>query len=192
VPAILGDAIHNLRAALDHAYCILVQANNGTVTRRTLFPFGGDPQSIKGSIDGHKPNTPVEAVIDFIVDEIQPYDGGKFGLYGLHKLDITDKHQILIPTTKTAHIENLMFVHKDGRVFPGITGLNVIMPNRPGLSTIAIAPGADIKFHKDSKVTFSVCFDKGQPFGGNDVIQTLDMLAQNVASALTALEALII
>src|SRR5258708_31287825 len=36
---ILGDALHNLRAALDHAYCILVEANGGTVNKYTRFPF---------------------------------------------------------------------------------------------------------------------------------------------------------
>jgi hypothetical protein len=36
---ILGDAIHNLRSALDHLACELVRANGGTVTDQTAFPI---------------------------------------------------------------------------------------------------------------------------------------------------------
>ncbi len=38
---------------------------------------------------------PSDTVLSVIVNDIQPYENGKLGLYGLHSLDITDKHHIL-------------------------------------------------------------------------------------------------
>jgi hypothetical protein len=46
LPTVLGDILHNLRAALDNAYCIMVEENGGTVTRWTLFPFHKERQSL--------------------------------------------------------------------------------------------------------------------------------------------------
>src|SRR3546814_5753853 len=48
-PTVVGDAIHNLRASLDHAYCALVKANAGAVHRHTFFPFHNDRQSAKAA-----------------------------------------------------------------------------------------------------------------------------------------------
>src|SRR5438309_7554073 len=51
-PTILGDALHNLRAALDHAYCILVEAHTGTINEWSTFPIAKntDWKSLKGSV----------------------------------------------------------------------------------------------------------------------------------------------
>src|SRR3546814_8025212 len=53
-PTVVGDAIHNLRASLDHAYCALVKANGGEVHRHTFFPFHKDRQSPKAALNGHE------------------------------------------------------------------------------------------------------------------------------------------
>ena len=91
-PTVLGDAIHNLRAALDHAYCIMVEANANQVSDWTHFRKSR--KSLEDLINGHKNSrlTPSDTVIGAIIDKIQPYENGKLGLYGLHLLDITDKH----------------------------------------------------------------------------------------------------
>jgi hypothetical protein len=127
-PTVLGDALHNLKSALDHAYCIMVEENGRTVTRHTLFPFGEDRESLKGSINGQKLKglTPSDAVIDIILNEIQPYEAGKLGLYGLHLLDITDKHHVLIPTTANMVIREPTelldeFGQKTGYTISGMT-----------------------------------------------------------------------
>lgn len=39
ISLILGDAIHNLRASLDHLACELVESNGGTITEQTSFPI---------------------------------------------------------------------------------------------------------------------------------------------------------
>jgi hypothetical protein len=80
-PTVLGDALHNLKSPLDHAYCIMVKENGRTVTRYTLFPFGKCRKSLEGSINGQKLEglTPSDAIIDVILNEIQPYEAGSLG-----------------------------------------------------------------------------------------------------------------
>jgi len=39
---VAGDAIHNMRAALDYTVCELVKANNGKITKATAFPIFPD------------------------------------------------------------------------------------------------------------------------------------------------------
>lgn len=95
-PAVLGDAVHNLRAALDHLAHQLVLAQNGTPTRQTQFPIlrdatkaadihPGMPQTIKSVLEGSQPFRR-RAVV-----EIDP-------LWCLHHLDIADKHRQLLVT----------------------------------------------------------------------------------------------
>src|SRR5688572_21974911 len=72
-PTIVGDAIHNLRTSLDHAYCALVEANGGIIDRYAHFPFGDTRQDTKGTIGGKKATSlPSSQVLDFILDEIKP------------------------------------------------------------------------------------------------------------------------
>jgi hypothetical protein len=45
---IAGDAIHNMRSALDHLACVLVGENGGEITRSTSFPLYERPPNRRG------------------------------------------------------------------------------------------------------------------------------------------------
>jgi hypothetical protein len=125
-PTVLGDAIHNLRAALDHAYCIMVEANGNQVSDWTHFPFRKSRKSLEDLINGHKNSrlTPSDSVIDAIIGGIQPYETGNLGLYGLHLLDITDKHRVLIPMAQEMRLSKGVTIKTPGRGdirFVGVT-----------------------------------------------------------------------
>src|SRR4051794_31955132 len=47
--AVIGDAVHNLRSALDIMMCDLVRLNNGSVAG-VLFPFCDDPDFLEKRI----------------------------------------------------------------------------------------------------------------------------------------------
>ena len=106
----------------------MVENNGNAVTKRTLFPFGKDRQSLEASINGHKLKslTPSDAILNVIINEIQPYEKGKLGLYGLHTLDITDKHHVLIPTAANLIIRDKLDLldnsgQKTGYTISGMT-----------------------------------------------------------------------
>jgi hypothetical protein len=93
---IAGDAIHNLRSALDHLAYQLILINGGTPDKQTGFPIwqlSTDYQAqrhrrVKGM---------AQSAIDAI-DVTYPYKGGNDMLWAIHYLDIADKHHALLIT----------------------------------------------------------------------------------------------
>jgi len=107
---IIGDYVHNIRSALDHLACSLVENNGRKVTTRTTFPIldeqpkdkAGNPRpaGISGGVN-HKVLPVIEA--------LQPYQRGQDSI--LHPLSVlrelsnADKHRLL-HTTATQSIGN--------------------------------------------------------------------------------------
>lgn len=183
-PTVLGDALHNLRASLDHAYCVLTEANGGQVTRHTKFPFHSNRTDCAASINGLKPETsPSRVVLDFILDTIQPYQGGDGAdLYGLHNLDIADKHTNLIAadyTFKNTEFKygNLTFI---GGTFVSIGG------KAEGI--FEFPTGENFQYHGNPETAFKITIQEGQPFEGRDILDTLKALQISVTNCIEALE----
>lgn len=179
-PTILGDAIHNLHASLDHAYHVVCEANGVPFSHYRRFPFGKDRQSLEGSINGHKKEgiAPSDKVIAAILDEIQPYGGGKLGLYGLHELDITDKHIVLLPTSSRMAIERLDVVDSAGaKTGTRIEGITLVAHDaQKGGEFIEFKGGYGAVLHGDPKKTFAITFQQGQPFEGQSILETMKSL----------------
>lgn len=96
--AIVGDAIHNLRCALDHLAYALVDASGNKPTTHPYFPIfaevpGRRRPSLLDEANG------LDDEIRAALDEVQPYnrDVPQFHqLWLLHRLDIIDKHRKLL------------------------------------------------------------------------------------------------
>lgn len=186
VPTVLGDAIHNLRVALDHAYTIVVEANGGTTTDWTVFKFGKDRQSLEGSMKGAKEDRLPDAIITRILDEIEPYEGGKLSLYDLHRLDITDKHSVLLPLHRAMHIDKFDFLDAAGRPTGGIRGMTLISANQHNTVTggiIEISGDAGFKLHGNPHSAFDILFGPGT-LQNESVLTTIRRLQANVRTAL--------
>jgi len=97
IVAIAGDALQNLRTALDYLACALVRANKLQPSDNTCFPIlKGDINSdvYKSTFDGK-----VKGMRDDAIEKIKslkPYKGGDGDLWRLHALNIIDKHRLLI------------------------------------------------------------------------------------------------
>lgn len=92
--AIAGDAFHNMRSALDLLIRQLVIANNKT-PRKEAFPISNsetdfDPSGI-GTVRGR-----ISVDAEKVLRDLKPYKGGNDLLWGLHQLDIIDKHRLLL------------------------------------------------------------------------------------------------
>lgn len=193
-PTIVGDAIHNLRAALDHAYCILIEANGQRVDDSAMFPFVKHGKELEGRIRGRKEPNPVpsEPVIKTIIDSIQPYEGGCTGLYGLHLLDRTDKHRVLIPgllKTKLAGC-TIRIVYPNGKRFEWTGGTFLTALSNPfSPAVFGLNPaGGRFEFDGDINSAFEICFGEGQPFENEGIIGKLRELKAAVLKALNKLE----
>lgn len=107
---IIGDIIHNLRAALDHTYwhCTEKFAQSDGERRKIQFPICQTEQGFKDSV---LPGLPSRVSEKFAraLEDLRPYrEGGNKSLCLIHDLDVTDKHKLLIPTGNFTKITSAM------------------------------------------------------------------------------------
>jgi hypothetical protein len=198
-PTVLGDALHNLRVSLDHAYHIVCEAKGAKFNKYRRFPFGKDRQSLEGSMNGQKQEgiTPSDKVIAAIIDDIQPYADGKLGLYGLHELDITDKHLTLIPTAREMRVGHLEMVDASGaKTGTTISGIKLDLGqnkdfeffgtgDRPSL--LGLPEGYSLVSRSKPEGSFKMVFGEGQPFQGQPIPETVRSLQKGTIEALDIL-----
>jgi hypothetical protein len=105
--AIVGDAAHNLRSALDHLayYLVGVATRNAGPFDGIYFPIGSSPTDFAEKLDRAKEcKTSAKGIVKRLrpdaikaIQALEPYDRGRGAiLFRLHKLDIIDKHRFLL------------------------------------------------------------------------------------------------
>src|SRR5271157_1319283 len=102
-----GDAIHNLRTALDFAWFELTAADSPVAENRIRFPVYPTRKLLEDFIKSREEQQSVVRLSGKLLDTIKPYKGGNvIGdlIYALHQLDIRDKHRLLIPQVQVSHI----------------------------------------------------------------------------------------
>jgi hypothetical protein len=95
---IAGDALHNFRSVLDHlAFELFLVSNGDPNETHTYFPILDDFKDYQDSIFTRKVKGMTEPIVEAIKG-IQAYKDGDITLWRLHKLDICDKHRLLLTT----------------------------------------------------------------------------------------------
>ncbi len=107
---VIGDVLHNLRAAIDHAYwnCTEKHAKSDVERRNIQFPITSTETALRDSV---LPGLPSRVSQDFAnaLASLKPYrDGGNLLLCAIHDLDVMDKHKLLIPTGNFTKIDSAM------------------------------------------------------------------------------------
>jgi hypothetical protein len=199
VAPIVGDAVHNLRAALDHIATAIVIAGRVDDPALAYFPLYDTRQSLVNSpeyglIERVAPNLALE-----IADVIKPYKtGGDSRFFALNRLDRMDKHRLLIPTlTESGHL--IVGIREDqednppsappGAIFMlmGITapdGTVTQVAREPRIGTKAY-----IHNQRNGYPSVEIKFGKGEAFEDKPIIPTLRELAEVVGSTIDKLEA---
>lgn len=186
IALIAGDAIHNLRASLDHLACDLVRLN-GNPTEGVYFPFAKDANGletqIKEKIQGASPE------VHDIVRALKPYkreNGGNTALRALHDLDIADKHVALTPTLAAVGLRDFILMNGQEPVMQDI-GI-VIFPEK-GAGFIGFPPDANIEIKGNPKLTADIALGEGQPFEHEPLIPTLHQLVDLIDGIVKTFEA---
>jgi hypothetical protein len=181
--AMVGDCVHNLRSALDLLANDLVRDNGGTPNDWTAFPIGSDATHFRASaikrIDGAS-----TAAIK-LVEGLNPYNGGNATIWRLHRIDIADKHLLLIPVA-AAHRD---FGFRHDLTGPGLEHLppsplyvtratDRKFPLKDGDELIAYRRGTGDGYEDKTEFHFGfeIAFGEGQIFDGDAVVPTLTQL----------------
>jgi len=192
--AIAGDAIHNLRASLDLLVCELVRGERNIVTDKTSFPIARNAKVFKSGHMRMVEGAPHEAIR--LIKRLKPYKGGNEALWRLHKLDIADKHRLLI-TVGGAHQSVVLDFARYFDNLPGMNpelippqdlsmpiGLNAAdqqWPLKDGTEVFRVGHGGqNLKMHENPQFTFHVAFGEGEIVQGEPLIPTLHQLVNFV------------
>jgi hypothetical protein len=184
---VIGDAIHNLRSALDIMIYGLI-GHKVSNPETILFPISKTKQGFQSTVYGRQIQLAGPKVIPAI-EALEPYPDGKYGLYALHELDIRDKHRLILPAWRTAEITQADF-KKIHELFDfkraDDTTLNFQMdPDKPVLAAVQFqhgGPARDIPFHQEEasvQPLFRLCFDKGHDLASWPLVEGLLFLTKS-------------
>lgn len=176
---VIGDILHNLRAALDHLACQLVLENGGIVTKNTYFPISETAQQFEASYSAKMRGASSEALR--LVKGVQAHSSGNIAFWRLHQLDIADKHRILIPVGAAfSHIT--LDVGAAFETF-GLPKASMKVGIKPADRQFPLRDGAELyrapmtlKASMDPQFTFDIAFGEGEVVEGEPIIPALQEL----------------
>jgi hypothetical protein len=181
----IGDAIHNLKCALDYAWLgtikRFVPSAVSKFTKFPVYPTGGE---LENALKGLKIDTACPKLFELMVCEIRPYDGGNDAIWFVHNLDILDKHKLLIPVVSFAAIEGIELENDRGETARGGTWSTEQVPPY----FVPIENGWHIR--NKGKVTVHVDFDRAATTLGLPVVGTLSSYSRVILKVVEHLERL--
>jgi len=181
-----GDAVHNLRSALDHLAYQLVLVNGHTPSRHTCFPIFDDAAKFS-TMDQRKVSGMSRAAIDAIA-AAKPYKGGNEPLWVVHDLDIADKHHALL-TTLVSVTQLTIDVNVGLRDFkaPPFAAPNFQEPLENGDVFFVCKPGVE----DNTKIAFDVALCEPEIIRGKPIGQMLGRLVTHVNETIINFESLL-
>ncbi|MEX1208308.1 MAG: hypothetical protein WEE36_06825 [Acidimicrobiia bacterium] len=196
---IVGDALHNLRTALDLLAEQLILNGGEAPTDTSGFPLGWSKKVFENTVANKLPGVSGRALR--IVKAMKPYNGGNPCLWLLHRLNIADKHHLLVPVAVGQYrIRHRTFA---GRVdhFPEgvrefVDGLELTLtPTRPPKplkdGDVLMVMRAATRREGDPHPNFDVAivvWETGTGADGQPVVGLLREIGGSVARLLNAME----
>jgi hypothetical protein len=204
IALVAGDALQNLRAALDHlAYQLLLDGTGGEVTPKQLkniaFPIFDSATKYKSESPRKVQGVRKDAVD--AIDAIEPYKGGKgHQLWVLHELNNTDKHRLLITVGSAFRSVNLgahmwpamqrsirELLGNNEAVVPVLDAYfrpaDRLCPLKEGDELFIDAPDAEVNEKMDFR--FDVALGEPQVIQGEPLVETIHHLADFVDNIAT-------
>ena len=173
IALIIGDAVHNLKTALDYAWTTVIAGLVPTaVSNFSKFPVYGTREKLEDALRGREVHTASPALFNLMVSEIQPYSGGNDDIWAIHKLDILDKHRLLIPLVSITALQNIELENETREIIRGDTWAGTHI----GWNYVDIPDGYHIK--NKGQVAVQVVFKNGFPFEGAEIFGTLSIYSR--------------
>jgi hypothetical protein len=189
---IVGDALHNLRSALDILYFRALNSTTGKTGRYTKFPIFDDGEKLISSVNGGLKKLSLTddpsaiKIRNFITDVIQPHEAGNWTLWALNEMSIMDKHQLLIPTFKVMRFTEISLQDDAGNIF--------LADGQPYYTEdsyrFKIERDGNLAVNDKGRAATRIVFSVGVPLCDQPVIPALTRIAEEVTRTIDAFEAL--
>jgi hypothetical protein len=180
---IVGDALNNLRSALDY----IMRPFVFKTTEYTKFPICRDLQAFKAAINGGLKSNSTEDFRRILAETIQPYSRGYGqGLVPLHDLNIADKHNLLIAKVQITLVSNVRGIDESGAEF--------LLPHwlivYPFVASHQCVGYKNLKITYKGKATCGIVFGEGMPLQGRLILPELKMMSMFANSTLNVFKTL--
>ncbi|MFL9896254.1 hypothetical protein [Paraburkholderia sp. RL17-381-BIF-C] len=185
---ILGDAIHNLRAALDLAFVEFIEAVGITPTKWSTFRIWESRDKMVSTYSASLFKG-FDDVTELFSDHIRNFEGGNGHLASLDALDIDDKHRLLIPTFSVVHLMNVtaeLVMEGGGRIGFNNCALGV---EQGGVLNLVGSPGRGVLTVKNRGTPqIAVLFGESTSLAQQAIPETLTVFAKAVEEVIAQLE----
>lgn len=187
--AVSGDALQNLRSALDLMVCDLIRVNNKSPTANSGFPSSSDPTRVLPKIRG------VSSTAEKFLLRLKTIKRWNDPLWLLHNLDNLHKHNRLIAVGAASvhifaqvHMPFISMTPEGGLRIGAPSGISLMKhPGVPtGVARVFLREGANELYrrkpHLDEELSaeVGVVFGPGEIGEGQDVRETIFQLANLV------------
>jgi hypothetical protein len=163
-----GDAAHNLRSALDHVACELVR-DAGNPIEGIYFPICKSSEEYIATSGRKTKGMPIPA--KQFIDDLMPYCGRNDMLWGLHQLDIIDKHRLLVHVGTA--IANVQLDFSGARTAMALLATKCALEECYILGSL----GRKVEADQGMKFTFDIAFGEPKVLAGRPVIETFTQMA---------------
>lgn len=183
----IGDALHNLRSALDHLWYQVVLDCGGTPTYWTSFPIRDAGDSVVNVLNGALDKKQISSqVAELVMGSVKPYQGGNNLLYGLDRLNARDKHELLIPVLKLMQFSGVHLEDSEHRK----VGASVYYMDESSRVRLRDTDDKIVTVKDKGHAAATILFDTGTALWGEAIIPTLAKIAEEVTRTIGAFEAL--
>ena len=184
IALIAGDAIHNLKCALDHAWLeTITKLVPSAVSKFAKFPIYPSRDDLEAALRGQKIDIANPDLFRLIVDDIKAYDGGNLATWPIHRLDIRDKHRLLLPVIYYSSISGIETENERGELSTG--GYTLATTQEPPYY-IPIPLGWRVK--NKGKVSIRVMFKYGTPGHVFRIAESFSLYSRFVVEIVQILE----
>lgn len=190
ITMIVGDALHNMRAALDILTCDLIRHFQGVSTDLSdiYFPFTkGDANDFESLINKRLVKETSPDVIA-VFRKLAPYKAGNPVLFALHSLDIDDKHKRIIPMANFIGIPSLKLIANGQSIMTMVDGKFFV--SQDGATLMSLPAANNIKLNQEFDPTIEIVFGEVNLVKHQPLIPTLHHISDAVQGTIKAFEAL--
>lgn len=182
---ITGDAIHNIKTALDYAWIgAVTKIPAFAVTSTTKFPICPAAKDVESALRKVNIHVACPVLFKWVMTVAKPHRGGNDFVFYLHKLDIADKHRLLLPLANNFSIMGLTVEDDTGKPVTGDTAPAY------GWGPIHADFFLKNKIKDKGKPTPTIVFENGLPAEGFEVLDTLLVFSKLVLDLVQRLERL--
>jgi hypothetical protein len=181
IGVLFGEYVHQLRSALDNLAVQLVISSGGAPSTLTEFPIFNKAKGFRK--DSARKMRGMKPAITAEIERLQPYNARgnnpeTTALWLIHRLNIVDKHQIILPVVM-AHQESMLRFPKDCTLVEAKT-----VQHGAVLWTVH-CPSPRDEVHVDGTFNFQIGIeDRGQRFRLKDLFSKMTEEAETITGRL--------